>query len=354
MNTQPIQALVPLLVVQRARDAIDFYVNALGATVTSFYEHGREKHVSHADLVCAVARFAVTEEARAWNSDAPPTLGGSPVVLQLEVTEIDAVVDALVAAGASVVFPVQELLGERMARLRDPFGHLWLLRQKVQQLSSDQIQRQRDELFALATASSRRTPESTGHPLPKDPTSVCDAVPLAQATRPGRGRVHVVLGPVGAGKSTFARKLAGERCAVRLTLDEWMTELFSPDRPEHHVVEWYRARAARCVDRLEKLTWEIAQTGTDVVLEVGLLTRRQRLEFYQRSEERGLDLRSFVLDAARDVRRARVLARNQERGETFSMVVPLDFFELASDAWEPPEPDEVRRHELSLIRTDLP
>src|SRR5687768_55420 len=42
-------------------------------------------------------------------------------------------------------------------------------------------------------------------------------------------RVHLVLGPVGAGKSTFALELARSSGAVRLTLDEWMTELFRPD-----------------------------------------------------------------------------------------------------------------------------
>jgi hypothetical protein len=33
--------------------------------------------------------FSVTEEARAWNSDAPPSVGGSPVVLQLRVEDVD-------------------------------------------------------------------------------------------------------------------------------------------------------------------------------------------------------------------------------------------------------------------------
>jgi hypothetical protein len=33
--------------------------------------------ISHADLVIGGAVFSVTEEARAWNSDAPPSLGAT-------------------------------------------------------------------------------------------------------------------------------------------------------------------------------------------------------------------------------------------------------------------------------------
>src|SRR5215467_7166823 len=92
--------LSPLLVVRGAARAIDFYVRALGAEVLARYEHGAEKRVSHADLGIGALRFAVTEEARAWNSDAPPSLGGSPVVLQLMVADIDAVFASMCGAGA--------------------------------------------------------------------------------------------------------------------------------------------------------------------------------------------------------------------------------------------------------------
>src|SRR6185503_5806971 len=109
-------------------------------------------HLSHADLALAGALFAVTEEARAWNSDAPISLGGSPVVLQLHVADAEAVASSMLEAGATVVYPVQELLGERMARVRDPFGHLWILRQRLEDLSVEEIQRRRDDLFRAAAA----------------------------------------------------------------------------------------------------------------------------------------------------------------------------------------------------------
>jgi PhnB protein len=66
------------------------------------------------------------------------------VVLQLRVENIDVAVETMRAAGATVLFAIVEFCGERMARLRDPFGHLWILSQRIEELSPDEAQRRRD------------------------------------------------------------------------------------------------------------------------------------------------------------------------------------------------------------------
>jgi PhnB protein len=109
----------------------------------------RRERRSHADLALGDAIFSVTEEARDWNSDAPESLGGSPVVLQLHTEAVDALFTRVCAAGATVVFPLQNFCGERMGRLRDPFGHLWILVQRMEDLSSEEVQRRR---YAFAAA----------------------------------------------------------------------------------------------------------------------------------------------------------------------------------------------------------
>ena len=144
MPTGRVLSLVPLLVVRDAASAIDFYMRALGAREAVRYMDSGRRAISHADLRIGEAVFSVTEEARAWNSDAPPSLGGSPVVLQLKVENVDAAFQTMCAAGATVVFPIVEFCGERMARLRDPYGHLWLLIERTEELSPDEIQRRRD------------------------------------------------------------------------------------------------------------------------------------------------------------------------------------------------------------------
>lgn len=159
--------------------------------------------------------------------------------------------------------------------------------------------------------------------------------------------LHLIIGPVGAGKSTFALQLSREHRAVRLTLDDWMAQLYGADeRPAVGRIEWYVERRDRCLAQIWKLTQQLCAVGTHVVLELGLIQRKEREAFYARVDEAGLGLTVYVLDAPREVRRERVLRRNQEKGETFSMEVPPYFFELASDMWEPPQDDECQEREV--------
>ena len=331
-----------MLVVRGAARAVDFYVRAFGARVLARYEHGAARRVSHADLAIDDVTFSLTEEARALNSDAPDSLGGSAVVLQLLVSDAAAALRALQAAGASTVFPLQELLGERMARVRDPFGHLWLLRERVADLTSEELQRQRDELYEQFAA---RQASASVAPL-ENTQSLLARMPAGQGAS---GRIHLVLGPVGAGKSTFALDLARRQSAVRLTLDDWMAVLFRPDRPETGLAEWYVERASRCVEQIWALAQALIASGKGAVLEIGLLQRAARESFFRRVESVGVGLSIYVLDAPREVRRARVQARNAERGPTFSMLVPPEIFELASDLWEPLAPEEAETRDVSFI-----
>jgi predicted kinase len=159
-------------------------------------------------------------------------------------------------------------------------------------------------------------------------------------------KVRVIEGPVGAGKSTFAASMAAETSGVHIALDEWFVRLFSPDRPGGNFVPWYLERK----DRLLELIWDhsrrILGSGRDVILELGLIQRRQRLEFCHRIQAAGFDLVLYILDEPRDIRRQRVRLRNTEKGSTFSMVVPDHVFEVASDMWEPP--DDMEESEFTI------
>jgi predicted kinase len=163
-------------------------------------------------------------------------------------------------------------------------------------------------------------------------------------------QLHLVIGPVGAGKSTFALALSREHRAVRLTLDEWMAELYGADeRPAVGRLEWYVERTTRCLEQMWKLATRMIDVGASVVLEIGLIQRDARAAFYERVDDAGIGLLVYVLDAPRDVRRARVMKRNAERGDTFSMHVPPEIFDLASDRWEPPDEAERNAREMRVV-----
>ncbi len=164
------------------------------------------------------------------------------------------------------------------------------------------------------------------------------------------GTIHLVIGPVGAGKSTYGMQLSQQHQAVRLTLDAWMTVLFGEDeRPAEGRLQWYMARTARCFEQIWELTTRLIELDTDVILEIGLIQAAARRDFYLKAEALDCPLRVYVVDAPRDIRRERTMKRNADKGATYSMDVPLQFFELASDHWEPPDDEEFAERKMVRV-----
>jgi predicted kinase len=162
-------------------------------------------------------------------------------------------------------------------------------------------------------------------------------------------RIHLVEGPVGAGKSTFATRLGYELAAPRLDLDEWMVVLFRPDRPATGFMDWYSERKQRCIEQLWNVVCEIVGSGTDAVLELGLVGRLDRTAFYERVDASDLQLTVYVIETPEEVRRQRVRERNLQRGPTFKMAVPDEIFELANRAWEAPDEQESRERQIRFV-----
>ena len=73
--------------------------------------------------------------------DAQPGWPPLPAHLRVYVDDAQAAFDRAVSAGATPVTRVTELFfGERVARIRDPLGHLWWIHERLETLDSDQLQ----------------------------------------------------------------------------------------------------------------------------------------------------------------------------------------------------------------------
>jgi uncharacterized glyoxalase superfamily protein PhnB len=71
------------------------------------------------------------------------------VAIHLYVEDVDAVAARAVAAGATILQPVgDQFYGDRAGKIRDPFGHLWRIATRKEQLSAAEIQRRAEELFS--------------------------------------------------------------------------------------------------------------------------------------------------------------------------------------------------------------
>ena len=56
--------------------------------------------------------------------------------------DVDAAWERAVATSAEVIYPLaDQFYGERGGRLRDPFGHQWMLSQRIEELTAGEIAR---------------------------------------------------------------------------------------------------------------------------------------------------------------------------------------------------------------------
>lgn len=56
----------------------------------------------------------------------------------------------------------------------------------------------------------------------------------------------LIVGCSGAGKTTYARRLADETGGIRFSIDEWMMALFWKDSPQPLEFAWTMERVRRC------------------------------------------------------------------------------------------------------------
>jgi predicted kinase len=153
--------------------------------------------------------------------------------------------------------------------------------------------------------------------------------------------LHVIFGPSGAGKTTYAHTFARREKAVAFILDDWMARLYGPDMPEPLEYDWMIERVGRCEAQIWSVAAGVIAAGTSVILDIGLMRRADRARVRQIAEATGLPLQFHFVTATQEVRRARVLDRNVVRGESFAIEVSPDMFDFIEGVYEPPEPEEL-------------
>jgi len=154
--------------------------------------------------------------------------------------------------------------------------------------------------------------------------------------------LHVIYGPSGAGKTTYGREFARRERAVHFALDDWMARLFAADMPQPLEYDWMIERVQRCEAQIWSTAAAVIATGTPVILDIGLMRRADRARVVDIARAVDLPLRFHFVDAPQEVRRARVLARNEVKGETFAIEVTPEMFDFIEGVYEAPDQDELK------------
>ena len=136
-----IHSLTPHLTCAGATDAIEFYKKAFNA-VEEARLPGPQGKLMHAAVRIGDSLLMLMDEFPEMGGFGPKSLKGSPVIIHLQVEDVDAVVKQAVEAGAKLTMPPAEMFwGDRYAQLEDPFGHRWSVATHIQDLSPDEIQK---------------------------------------------------------------------------------------------------------------------------------------------------------------------------------------------------------------------
>lgn len=165
--------------------------------------------------------------------------------------------------------------------------------------------------------------------------------------------IHLICGPIGAGKSTYARKLACELGAVCFSEDDWLAQLFVPDAPEGllqesavAIGEWALPRYERCRTQIWQVCEQLLNQGMSVVIDGSAANKAQRDVFRARAASRAVNFQLHFVTADQAVRRGRVMKRNEEQGDTYSLDVPPAVFDRMEGFFEAPEREELNGIEV--------
>ena len=140
--------IIPYLHVMGAARAIEFYQQAFGATEVLRLSEP-DGRIGHAEILIGGARIMLADEYPECGILGPQSLGGTSVSLHLTVPDVDAFARQAVAAGAKLAKPIKdEFYGERGGKLEDPFGHVWQVMTRIEEVSPEEMQRRYDALLA--------------------------------------------------------------------------------------------------------------------------------------------------------------------------------------------------------------
>jgi len=156
----------PVLVVQNAAAAIDYYVAAFGAKELSRTYAADSTTILLATLKIGNSIVHLNDEMPSYGVLSPISLGGSSNAVHLYLAKIDEVWQNTIEAGATVVMPLEDTFwGERSGKIIDPFGHVWVLSIQTEVLSNEEIKKRSDAFYGTSEVQPVETQEENLVPV---------------------------------------------------------------------------------------------------------------------------------------------------------------------------------------------
>jgi PhnB protein len=130
-------AVTPWIISHDTGGLLDFLGRAFGAEELTRVPNA-DGSIGHAE-----ARIG---DAVVMLFDAPKDWPGTPAFLRLYVDDADALFSRAIAAGATPISNVTQLaFGDRVGRVRDPFGNIWWLQTRIEDVSEEEMAKRSTE-----------------------------------------------------------------------------------------------------------------------------------------------------------------------------------------------------------------
>jgi len=147
--------------------------------------------------------------------------------------------------------------------------------------------------------------------------------------------VYLICGFMGAGKTTFAKKLEEKTGAVRITKDEWSIRLIGNDPTIDGYAEW----DSKIIGLSRDTAFYLAEKGIDVIMDEGFWAKEERDEMKRKIEAIGAKAVMYYVETPIETIRERVLLRNNNLTKE-SFMISQEMLDGYLSHWQPPSEDE--------------
>ena len=147
---------------------------------------------------------------------------------------------------------------------------------------------------------------------------------------------YVICGFIGAGKTTFAKKLEKETGAIRITKDEWIAKIFGNKITSDNKFAEYDKNITQLA---KHIAFKILKSGKDVILDEGFWTKSQRDDIKKKIIAMGAKPILYYVEYPIEKMRERVINRSKISPED-SFEIDGEMFDSYVKYWEPPAEDE--------------
>ncbi|WP_180540100.1 VOC family protein [Nevskia soli] len=134
-------SVTPYLIVKGAARAIEFYKEVFGA-IEEYRMPMPDGRIGHLEFRIGNSKLMMADESPEYHAASPQSLGGSPVTLALSVPDVDTIFARALGAGSKERRPVKtQFYGERSGTMVDPFGHVWTIATRVENVAPEEMQK---------------------------------------------------------------------------------------------------------------------------------------------------------------------------------------------------------------------